>query len=78
MLFSIYVCIYVYLYAKAKLSNPGGLAFLLFVNVRNFTNKWCQKASETELENMKKYNIAVVGATGMVGRTFLKVLEERK
>lgn len=26
---------------------------------------------------MKKYNIAVVGATGMVGRTFLKVLEER-
>lgn len=27
---------------------------------------------------MKKVNIAVVGATGMVGRTFLKVLEERK
>lgn len=27
---------------------------------------------------MKKYRIAVVGATGMVGRTFLKVLEERK
>lgn len=27
---------------------------------------------------MKKYNIAVVGATGMVGRTFLKVLEEYK
>jgi len=27
--------------------------------------------------NMKKVNIAVVGATGMVGRTFLKVLEER-
>ena len=27
---------------------------------------------------MKKYNIAVVGATGMVGRTFLKVLEEIK
>lgn len=27
---------------------------------------------------MKKYNIAVVGATGMVGRTFLKVLEELK
>lgn len=26
---------------------------------------------------MKKVNIAVVGATGMVGRTFLKVLEER-
>lgn len=26
---------------------------------------------------MKKYNIAIVGATGMVGRTFLKVLEER-
>jgi len=26
---------------------------------------------------MKKYNLAVVGATGMVGRTFLKVLEER-
>lgn len=26
---------------------------------------------------MKKANIAVVGATGMVGRTFLKVLEER-
>ncbi len=25
---------------------------------------------------MKKYNIAIVGATGMVGRTFLKVLEE--
>ena len=27
-------------------------------------------------ENMKKYNVAVVGATGLVGRTFLKVLEE--
>ncbi len=27
---------------------------------------------------MKKANIAIVGATGMVGRTFLKVLEERK
>jgi len=26
---------------------------------------------------MKKYKIAVVGATGMVGRTFIKVLEER-
>jgi len=26
---------------------------------------------------MKKYNVAVVGATGMVGRTMLKVLEER-
>ncbi len=26
---------------------------------------------------MKKYNVAVVGATGMVGRMFLKVLEER-
>ena len=25
---------------------------------------------------MKQYNIAIVGATGMVGRTFLKVLEE--
>ena len=29
-----------------------------------------------EVNVMKKYNIAVVGATGMVGRTFLKVLEE--
>jgi len=27
---------------------------------------------------MKKLNVAVVGATGMVGRTFLKVLEEEK
>ncbi len=27
---------------------------------------------------MKKYNIAVVGATGMVGRKFLEVLSERK
>ena len=26
---------------------------------------------------MKKINLAVVGATGMVGRTFLKVLEEK-
>jgi aspartate-semialdehyde dehydrogenase len=26
---------------------------------------------------MKKINLAVVGATGMVGRTFIKVLEER-
>ena len=25
---------------------------------------------------MKKYNVAVVGATGLVGRTFLKVLAE--
>lgn len=28
--------------------------------------------------NMKQYKIAVVGATGMVGRMFLRVLEERK
>ena len=27
---------------------------------------------------MKNYNIAVVGATGMVGRKFLEVLAERK
>jgi len=27
---------------------------------------------------MRKYNVAVVGATGMVGRMFLKVLEERR
>ena len=27
---------------------------------------------------MKKVNMAVVGATGMVGRTFLKVLEEKQ
>ena len=27
---------------------------------------------------MKKYNIAIVGATGLVGRTFLKVMEENK
>ena len=27
---------------------------------------------------MKKYNIAIVGATGMVGRKFLEVLEERQ
>ena len=27
---------------------------------------------------MKRYDIAVVGATGMVGRKFLQVLEERK
>ena len=27
---------------------------------------------------MKKINVAIVGATGMVGRTFLKVLEERQ
>ena len=26
---------------------------------------------------MKKVNVALVGATGMVGRTFIKVLEER-
>ena len=26
---------------------------------------------------MKKVNVAIVGATGMVGRKFLKVLEER-
>lgn len=27
---------------------------------------------------MRKYNVAVVGATGMVGRKFLQILEERK
>ena len=27
---------------------------------------------------MKKYNVAIVGATGLVGSTFLKVLEEEK
>jgi aspartate-semialdehyde dehydrogenase len=27
---------------------------------------------------MKQYNVAVVGATGVVGRKMLKVLEERK
>ena len=26
---------------------------------------------------MKKYNVAVVGSTGLVGQTFLKVLKER-
>jgi aspartate-semialdehyde dehydrogenase len=26
---------------------------------------------------MKKYNVAVAGATGMVGRTFIEILEER-
>ena len=26
---------------------------------------------------MKKYTVAVVGATGLVGQTFLKVLKER-
>lgn len=26
---------------------------------------------------MKKYNIAIVGATGAVGQTMLKILEER-
>lgn len=31
---------------------------------------------ERNVVKMKKYNIAVVGATGMVGRTFLKVLTE--
>jgi aspartate-semialdehyde dehydrogenase len=30
-----------------------------------------------EVIGMKKVNVAIVGATGMVGRTFLKVLEER-
>ena len=28
--------------------------------------------------NLKGVNIAVVGATGMVGRNFLKILDERK
>ena len=28
--------------------------------------------------SMKKVNVAIVGPTGMVGRTFLKVLEDRK
>lgn len=27
---------------------------------------------------MKKYKLAIVGATGLVGRTVLRVLEERK
>ena len=27
---------------------------------------------------MKKYNLAIVGATGMVGNKFLQVLEEKK
>lgn len=31
-----------------------------------------------EEKAMQKYNIAIVGATGMVGRKFLEVLEERK
>ncbi|MBU3911991.1 MAG: aspartate-semialdehyde dehydrogenase, partial [Candidatus Omnitrophica bacterium] len=26
----------------------------------------------------KKYNVAIVGATGMVGSAFIKILEERK
>jgi len=30
-----------------------------------------------EVPDMKKVNMAIVGATGMVGRTFIKVLEER-
>ena len=27
---------------------------------------------------MQKYNVAVVGATGLVGQTFLKVLKETR
>ena len=27
---------------------------------------------------MKKYNVAVIGATGLVGRKILEILEERK
>ena len=27
---------------------------------------------------MKKYDIAIVGASGLVGETILKILEERK
>ena len=48
------------------------------LNTLNTINK--NTSSETSLhkEIMKKYKIAVVGATGMVGRTFLKVLEEVK
>ena len=30
------------------------------------------------MKKMKKYNVAVVGATGMVGRKFLQVLTERQ
>lgn len=34
--------------------------------------------SRKEEIKMKKYNVAVVGATGLVGRTIIEVLEERK
>ena len=27
---------------------------------------------------MKEYKLAIVGATGLVGRSFIKILEERK
>ena len=37
----------------------------------------CRPAAKNRSLGMKKYNIAVVGATGMVGRKFLQVLEER-
>ena len=32
----------------------------------------------SKLKSMKSLNVALVGATGMVGRTMLKVLEQRK
>ena len=37
----------------------------------------CQFSGRKGGNIMKKFNVAVVGATGMVGRTMLKVLEER-
>ena len=43
---------------------------ILYIILPNFKKSWCIR--------MKQYRVAVVGATGMVGRKFLQVLEERQ
>lgn len=63
-------------------SKKGNMQFVV-VGVRSaffiFKNHlFIRIAKERRVLVMKKINLAVVGATGMVGRTFLKVLEERQ
>ncbi len=54
------------------LFHKKGLA-ILFI----FTFKYFVKIKKYKLRAMREYNIAIVGATGLVGRTMIKVLEER-
>jgi aspartate-semialdehyde dehydrogenase len=64
--------------ATVSLEVGVSVGLFLFLKKTALEKQHYKTKSKRKKENqMKKINLAVVGATGMVGRTFLKVLEER-